>query len=294
MIFAPHLLLVGLGVVWLTREFTMSTHAQFIAAPAFILAAPNFCQLASGHLSAVATMAWTGFAFAAVAATARGRWRATLPVLPLVLALQLLAGHARLFFSNTIGWPLYALWLIIAAARSGNRHTALQLTGVSVTGMLLALGLSAVQLLPMQELARQSTRQAASLAMCAAFSFPLENALTFLMPEFFGDTFHSLSWGRYLFWDMCGYCGIITLLLAAMALIPAGCRPDARQHIRLFAAGILIFTILALGSYTPLFALLYAHVPGFNFVRGNAKFIRRATNGPRSPPSSARLSPRSS
>ena len=50
----------------------------------------------------------------------------------------------------------------------------------------------------------------------------------------------------------------------------ASCRP--RHHFRrAIAAGVLF--LLALGSHTPLFRVLYAWVPGFGSFRGNSKFI---------------------
>ena len=100
------------------------------------------------------------------------------------------------------------------------------------------------------------------------FSFPPENLLTFVAPGFFGDLTGHIYWGRGYLWEMTVFVGTSGLLLAATALLDREHRRAAR--IDLIMAAVLL--LIALGSNTPLFHLLYNGVPGFDRFRGMSKF----------------------
>ena len=65
---------------------------------------------------------------------------------------------------------------------------------------------------------------------------------------------------------MAAFCGVI----GVACVFAAGW---GEKRTRLFLVGAGLAVLLALGSYTPLFDLMYAVVPGFDMFRGNSKFI---------------------
>jgi hypothetical protein len=79
-------------------------------------------------------------------------------------------------------------------------------------------------------------------------------------------------WGRWYVWEASFFLGITGLFLAVY-----GSAYGERTLRRFSVAMALVLTLLALGSYTPLFRVLHACVPGFNKFRGTSKFIFQAS-----------------
>src|SRR6185436_4635981 len=93
--------------------------------------------------------------------------------------------------------------------------------------------------------------------------------ITFLVPQFFGDS-PADYWGlRWSLQESYGYLGVTGLLLAALALAV-----DGRQR-RVLAAALLALLALAvaLGETTPLHGLMYRLVPGFDKVRAPGRAL---------------------
>jgi hypothetical protein len=122
------------------------------------------------------------------------------------------------------------------------------------------------------------------------FSFPPENLLTLLAPNFFGDGKESQYWGRSYLWEMSLFVGVTGLVMAVVGADQnheEGTRRGRQEargkriakgiwlwvvgHRELVMVGILF--VLALGAHTPLFKALYHWVPGFDKFRGSSKFI---------------------
>ncbi|GIK41247.1 MAG: hypothetical protein BroJett011_50800 [Chloroflexota bacterium] len=175
--------------------------------------------------------------------------------LALVLAVQLLAGHAQLWF--------YGLWLIgpyiifrswpgkrrrdgetrsreAEEQRSENIH-ALRFTphisrlmlhvsrfypllGFSIA-VVLAMLLAAVQLLPTAEFMTQSPRSSGAERIFAlTYSFWPWRLLTLLAPNFFGHPATGDYWGYANYWEDHAYLGILPFLLALVAVGNYGLR----------------------------------------------------------------------
>jgi len=57
-------------------------------------------------------------------------------------------------------------------------------------------------------------RSAVSYLYAASFSFPPENIMTLLVPDFLGDMVHMDYWGRYYLWEMSIFISITGFALA--------------------------------------------------------------------------------
>jgi hypothetical protein len=145
------------------------------------------------------------------------------------------------------------------------------LISVGIVGVGAA-ALSIVQLWTGIEALSETTRQGGlPFYFAAMFSFPPENLLTLLVPGFFGNGTGLPYWGRCYFWEMCAYFGVTGLSMAALGL-------TSKSLKRLtWAAMAAILLLLALANHTPLFAILYRYLPGFNRFRSHSKFIFQAS-----------------
>jgi hypothetical protein len=242
--------------------------------------------------------------------------------LGVILALQFLAGHAQLWFYSLWAVTAYALariWLVhrrraggegLGQARAWLRRG--RILALLAGAFALALGLSAIQLLPTFELALYSQRVGGldpDVAM--TYSFWPWRLLTLAVPNLFGSPATGDYWGYATYWEDTGYIGVLPLVLASVAvwrwgrhslsvgvqhvLSFIGRRPRVGEHLEVDAQRVssvrgglltpffLLFylcsLILAMGHNTPVYPLVFEYVPGFGAFRAPARFLLFYTFG---------------
>jgi hypothetical protein len=241
--------------------------AALLGAMVFMLGGPHFLHVYPGHLPQLCTIAWTPLVFLAIDGVIRAR-RSRLPWILLgaiALALQILAGFPQFVLYIGLIAMLYALERLVRRWRSGRPILAPSTALLALVA--LAAGLSAIQWVTSVDIVSETTRRHLPLEVVEHYALPIENLLTFFAPGFFGDMQSSAYWGRWYLWETMLFIGVIPLLLAIY-----GAR-YARNNRRVIAIVLALLSILlAMGSQTPLFAGLYATIPGFAQFRGPAKF----------------------
>ncbi|MCS6863205.1 MAG: hypothetical protein NZT92_23100, partial [Abditibacteriales bacterium] len=137
--------------------------------------------------------------------------------------------------------------------------------------MLVGFTLAALQLLPTLELGQRSTRSGGhQYHEVVVNGLPFHHLITFLVPNFFGN--NKVGWwggmvGTPLnFIEMTGYVGVLPLALALLAI--CFCR---HRHVYFFAGLALFSLLIAMG--TPLYALFFYLVPGFNQLAAPARIL---------------------
>ena len=167
-------------------------------------------------------------------------------LLALVIALQLLAGHAQTSFYSLL---IVAAWALVSNKRpaTGTRPAAgiVQQAARLTHGILLALvqavsrfasylwrlvpvalavvwglALAAIQLLPTAELAAHSQRagRLADLRFAFELSFWPWRLITLAAPDFFGNPLHGEYWAYGTYWEEASFVGVLALLLAGRAV----------------------------------------------------------------------------
>ncbi len=171
----------------------------------------------------------------------------------LMLGLSVLAGQAQMVYIVALLCGIYGLYELII-----QRHYRVILFG-SIT-IIVALGLSAIALLPTLELVRLTARAALSYAEASRYSLHPLALSAFINPNVLGR-------GARDFWlpidrAEVGYLGVTTLALVGLARKP-----------KIYFVIALIGVVLALGAYTPVHQLLFNFLPGFASFRAPARFI---------------------
>jgi hypothetical protein len=264
-----HLFLSGAFTYCLLRHFGSGRLGATLAGIVFTFSAAQVMHLFAGNLSALCAMVWTPLLFLLLdrfTASGRPLWGVLLSG---AIACQFLAGQPQYLFYSLIALLFY---LPFSAPRAvpGNAGAGALLRKPLLLAAAVALGLalSAVQLLPSAEMTPVSTRDNLSFAWVSLFSFPPQNLITFLIPDFFGDMLQVQYWGRNLLFEMSAYVGIAPLVLAAIAVLKV-----RSSIVRFFLGMALSSIVLAFGNHTFLLNVLYTLVPGFNLFRGNSKFL---------------------
>lgn len=257
---ATHLAWAGLGMQRLLRQLGASIAGQLVGALAFSLS--GYLVARAHFLSINSSLAWLPWILLACYQLVQQPGRRAWLRLAACLALQWLAGHAQMAWYTLL---LAAAWLLLWAWSQPQRTRVLW--GFVAAG-LLALALSAVQLLPTAEYLAQSQRASqveSTLAM--TYSFWPWRLLTLLAPGLFGSPATGDYAGYGNFWEDAIYIGVPPLLLAGLAARKAN--PRLRRFLLALAA--LAF-VLALGQNTPFFPWLFAHVPTFDMFQGPTRF----------------------
>jgi len=205
-------------------------------------------------------------------------------ILGVVVALQLLAGHAQAAYINLFGLGVYGFWPLaeetwrvwqgrksqVAGRKSQGAGRAL----VYVTALALGLALAAAQLLPTWELSRLSIRAGGlSYREAVSFSLPPRMLLHTLLPTYGEDL--GQAFGTEGFTEYVAYVGVLGLALAVWGARRGRPGWARRRFLVLAACGFL----LALGAYNPAYFLLYKLVPGFDLFRAPARWMFLYTFG---------------
>lgn len=235
---------------------------------AFAFCGPQLLRVPAGHWGVSCAIPWLALAvFCAEWMIRRpGVWPFLLGVV--AVALQVLSGVPQYVLIGAIAVAVFGV-LRVALEWPGARGAAARLGGIAAFYAVGAL-LAGVQLLPAMEAASQGAR---SLPMrpewAQQFSLGPECLLTLLAPGVFGGAGGTVYWGRYFYWEMNAYVGIVAFVLALFGLV-AG-KPRKLAWALGIAAGVMI--LLALGRHTPVMGLLNALLPFGDSLRGASKFL---------------------
>ncbi|MEI8312077.1 MAG: hypothetical protein WCH98_15105 [Verrucomicrobiota bacterium] len=261
--FALHVFIFGACMYAWACGRGLSRLPAFIAGAAAMFGAGFFLHIHAGHLSNICTMAWAPLVFLGMDRWMQTRRFAWALLAAASAALQVFAGHIQYFYFGALVAAAYAFGLL-AVRREKRLRAALGLAAIYPIAFVLA----AAQILPGIDAAAESVRGGGiPYGFAAMFSFPPENAATFLVPWLFGKLSDGWYWGRCYLWEMNVFAGLGLTLLALYGLAGLGARAWR------WVAMLAFVYLLALGSHTPLHKFLYDFLPGFNSFRGSSKFV---------------------
>jgi hypothetical protein len=228
------------------------------------LSGPVFPHMYAGHLPNLCAMAWAPWIMDGLEAWWKDGRRSGFFQASAAVCLQIFAGHAQYVFFTGVAAGINALaW---SAADRAVRRRALPIVAACYVA---AAALAAIQLLPGLAATAESVRQGkVSYGFATEFFLPVENLISFFVPNFFEYPLHDY-WGRWYGFELSAFIGASGVMLAALGAAAGTLRRAVRRD--LVVAALLL--LLALGSETPLYRFLYDYVPGFGQFRGMSKFI---------------------
>ena len=185
------------------------------------------------------------------------------------IALQIFAGDLSFYVLTTVmSLFLYTLFWPFIRNTPSLRSTSIKLWYQLICSLCLGFLLAAVQIIPMLELAINSTRyQGLTFETVTKWSYhPLE-FLQLLMPFLFGSIVPQTRWFGQLWLDTF-YMGIFPLLFAVFFIF------YGRERLRYFLMALLFCSLfLSIGHYNPLFKFIYQWIPGLNMLQYPVKFL---------------------
>lgn len=269
-----HVYLAGVFMYACAKSFGLSRIEAGFAGLVYMLS--GFMTVHAIHLVMICQAAWFPFAVLLFRKTLHERSPATAVLAGVVMFLITCGGHIQITLYYFFFLFCYFLWEVahgIPEWKAEGLPRALALrAGLAAGVVIIAVGLSAVQLLPTAELSAYSVREEMTYTRSTDGQLAWPQLLTLVVPKFFGTSNHLggenpiVYWGPqtyWNFWETCTYIGIAALLLSVGAV--KAYRTD--RHI-LFLAGFIVFALLcALGDNFFLHSFFYNYVPGFNKFR---------------------------
>lgn len=273
-----HLILSGLGTARLLEELEKGELAQIIAGLAYSLS--GYLVARSSFLSINAAAAWLPWILLYSLKVVRGK-KASFGSLILVMAFQLLAGHAQTTWYSILLAGIWVLFFVINNYQ-GKDRIGLGWRAISkyVSAGLLAAGLSAIQLIPTAEYLLQSQRSGEyGFAEAMTYSFWPWRFLTLIVPNLFGNPGAGNYWGYGNYWEDAVYVGLMPLLIGlgvvarSVWIRSKNGQSNKSRNLVIFLGFIVgISFLLALGDNTFLFPFLYKNIPTFGSFQAPTRF----------------------
>lgn len=268
---ALELCLAAWGSWLFLRWLSVSRRGALVGGLAFALSGTQLSPLFAGHtnnVEAIALIPWgfwgLGRALSRSWDDAEGGRAWGWALVGAVLALQVFSQGlqvAAYLAPALAGLALWRGWRCPAPGQSRPRSLAMAGAGL-LAAFLLAGLLSAPQWLPTARYLPWSWRQGMDYATFTSWSFNPQDAITFLVPGFFGWADH--YWGAWPFNLTSEYLGLLPWALALAALAAAWHSPG--HPARALAALALAALLVGLGKNTPLHLLFY-HLPVYSGFR---------------------------
>ncbi|RCK80936.1 MAG: hypothetical protein OZSIB_2824 [Candidatus Ozemobacter sibiricus] len=270
-IIAVHVYLGGAFMILWALSRGLSPPASFMAGLLFMGSGPFFSHIYPGHLSNLCSMPWIPLVFLII-----DRWLTTdcrfwCLAGAVAVALQILGGHLQYVYYTALMGLFYVLYSLPWLDQPVRKIFWVLLM------FMAAASLAAVQLFPAAAFFEESfrpTQPELAASFAANCSFHPSAFLTMVMPWFFGPVhgpegqYEQMYLGKWLWWEENAFMGILGWLAAAMGLVLL----PARVRLPL-ALTALTASLLALGSHSPLFALLGKLLWGYHKFRGHAKLM---------------------
>ena len=217
-----------------------------------------------GNLNMIAGAAWLPLIFLFYHRAMLERRLSRAAWAGLFLGIATLAGHIQVTLFIALALTLYTAYQIyIAPSPISNLQSPISNLVLTIA---VALGVSALILLPSYEMANYTLRAALDYGQASQYSLAPGQLIGLLAPNFFGrDPSHHWSpWERV----EVGYIGVLPLVLALLAVLLR------RENLVRFLLGLAVVSLLlSLGGYSILHGWLYRWVPGFEGLRAPARFV---------------------
>jgi hypothetical protein len=267
-----HVLLAALGTAAYTRALGLSPPGAALAAVCFAFG--GWMLTHTEHVNVLVGAAFLPVFLwrteAALAASGRRALASEAIVTALITAPYLLGAHPQMAVYACLGIAVYGAVRAALLRPPGATFRALcpRLFALAA-GAVLGAGLAAIQLLPMAEAIALSNRGIAlEPDVALAYSYPPEQLVTLVAPNYFGQEPGFAPWGRGAYREMTLYVGLLPLALSGFGVASARHDPRARLLLLLFGLGL----VLAMGSFTPLYPAL-ARLPPLRLARFPVRFL---------------------
>ena len=281
LILLMHLILGGIGMALLVKQWGGSSSGMVVGGLAFALSGYWVCRL--GFFTMIWCGTWLPWEMLMVNElleyenTTDQKYRNLFFLLVIVTTLQLLSGHAQIAWyslGTVFMWTAASIVFRKDIKNPGKRCLTV------IAGIIFAAWISSIQLLPTAEYLLQSQRSSSvDFAKALGYSFWPWHIFDFVMPNLFGSPANGDYWGYASYWEDAVYIGILPLASALSTLIilkrSKSISGQSRLRFLIFFGWLCVITgfILASGYNTFIFTFLFKYIPTFDMFNAPARIM---------------------
>lgn len=257
--------LIGVFTYLFAKLIKLSKFSSVLSAAIMMFSGPLIILIYPGHTYVMSTLVWFPLLlYFFELSFLKDKILYSLPS-GIVLGFISVSGH---FQPGLYGFFAACLYLILRIVFSKDK-SKVRLLSVLIITPVVAFCLFAVQLIPTLELLSLSNRaKAVSYVFASDFSLPPKQLISFILPNFFGNPIVGNYWGKGNFWSLCGYLGVIPLILTLFAIFK-----KRNKFVWIFLILGIFALIFSFGKYSFLFPFFYKYVPFFDSFRVPSRFL---------------------
>jgi uncharacterized membrane protein YfhO len=259
---------------WYFRSLKVSQAGSLFAAIAFSFG--GFFIFRLKHLNLINAAIWLPLLFYLIEKyfTAKKKYL-VVACWPLVLAVQFFAGHPQITYVTAISAMVYfglRLW-----QEEGNniKSVILKFGLIWLAVGILALGLSAIQLLPTLVNSLDSGRSISlDYSQIVRLAYPVASLAFFVSPYIYGNPAENSFVNNFqafgVFWENNIYFGLLPLILALVAILFLFAK---NKLVRILTVFSLCCWLVVFQDLSPVFIILWKTFPGFEMFRFHQRFL---------------------
>ncbi len=269
-----HFIIAGCSMYVLSKDFGLDKPYALFSGLVYALS--GFMITHAIHYTFICQVAWTPLVLLFFRKGLLERSVAAMILSGLILGNAILGGSPQFTLYIFLFLLAYFLFEFISSVKSTGLGQSWQMLPLAAGTIIIALAVTAVQLLPTIELGSLSQRAEITFEKSAESSLAWEQLLILVVPKYFGDSGAQGSnyWFAQSYWDYwetCLYIGIPGLLavLSAIPLI------KKNRYVGFFFGVILFSLLYALGKNFFLHSFFFHAIPGFDKFRipGRMSFL---------------------
>lgn len=270
-----HIIIAAIGTYYLAFTITGSKNAGIASSLIYSLNGYFMNKIGAGHLTMIHTAALIPWIFYFIEKAFQKENIFFLAISGIIFGLQILGGEPQNNFYTGLFCLLFFLlrFFIIKPSIPAEKRFRFGLYFLIIP--VIAFGISAIQILPSLEFMSLSDRAERSYEFATAFSFPIQNLYTLLVPDII-NVDKVLFWDASLpirklirNWELGCYVGILSLILAGIG----AAFYKHRRYSLCLGIIILISASMMFGQYTPIYYLYYKIIPGISLFRIPARCL---------------------
>lgn len=269
-----HYMIAGVTMFFLARSYGIKPNYALFSGMVFALS--GFTITRAIHHTVLCETAWLPLIALLFKKTLERRSWSMMLLTGFVLGQTILAGFPQMSLYIGLMMLFMFIYEFVFQVKDRGWKEAYPLVWFGAGTILLALGCSAIQLLPTAELAPFSQRAELSYEKSLYGSLSFSDLIILVVPKFLGATGAggSTFWGpgEYgQYWETCFYLGI-----AGLAFAVVGATMIKRHRFVILWTAVAVFSLLyALGDNFILHKIFYYGFPGFNKFRipGRLSFL---------------------
>jgi hypothetical protein len=270
-----HIAMAGAFMYLLARDFGASKSGGMLAGITFMLC--GFFTTHIFHSNLIYAAAWFPLAIYLFKRTIDRKSLLFMALTALVLSVIFFCGYPQLMVYMYYWLAAYYLYGLVVRIREKTRPLAEVKRAALFAGLVvLGIGMASVQMLPTQELAKNSVRPKLEFSESCEGSFRPYRFVTLFVPNYFGLPQKNAYWGisgkdvnagSHNYWETAMYAGTVSLVLAAIA--PFFVRTPLTVFLSIMA---VLSVLLAMGNSFFLYWLAFKFLPAFNAFRIPGRF----------------------